>query len=54
MFPQASCTMLIKAMPTDRAGPNEYVPLFSYSKSNVYRHTDKAGLIADTPPRAAR
>ncbi|MDR3400958.1 MAG: hypothetical protein P4L99_00540 [Chthoniobacter sp.] len=42
------CTMLNHAIPADRAGANEYVPLYSYSKGTAYRHTDKAGLVADT------
>jgi hypothetical protein len=42
------CTMLTHAIPVDRAGANEYVPLYSFSKTTAYRHTDKAGLVADT------
>ena len=41
------CTMLNRPIPADKAGPNEYVPLYSYSRSAVYRHSDKAGLTAD-------
>jgi hypothetical protein len=42
------CTMLNHAIPADRAGANEYVPLYSYSKNSAFRHTDKAGLVAET------
>jgi hypothetical protein len=41
------CTMLTHAIPADKAGNNEYVPLYSFGKGGVYRHTDKAGLMAD-------
>lgn len=42
------CTMLDHAIPAARASANEYVPLYSFSKSTCYRHGDKAGLVADT------
>lgn len=42
------CTMLDHAVAVERANMNEYVPLYSYSKSAAYRHTDKAGLVAAT------
>jgi hypothetical protein len=42
------CTMLAHAIPAERAGANEYVPLYSFSKNCAFRHTDKAGLVADT------
>ncbi len=48
------CTMLNHAILADRAGANEYVPLFSYSKSTAYRHTDKAGLVADTASKSTK
>lgn len=48
------CTMLNHAIPADRAGANEYVPLYSYSKNSAYRHTDKAGLVADTASKTGK
>jgi hypothetical protein len=42
------CTMLAHAIPAERASANEYVPLYSFSKNSAFRHTDKAGLVADT------
>ncbi|MEI9894364.1 MAG: transglutaminase-like domain-containing protein [Chthoniobacter sp.] len=48
------CTMMTRAIPADRAGVNEYVPLFSYSKTAAYRHTDKAGLVAETASKSTK
>jgi hypothetical protein len=48
------CTMLNHPIPADRAGVNEYVPLYSYSKGTAYRHTDKAGLVADTASKGTK
>ena len=42
------CTMLSRPILAARAGANEYVPLYSYSHGAAYRHTGKAGLLADT------
>jgi hypothetical protein len=41
------CTMLARPIPADKAGPNDYVPLYSYTRSAAFRHSDKAGLTAD-------
>jgi hypothetical protein len=41
------CTMLSRPITVDKAGSNDYVPLYSYSRNAAYRHTDKAGLTAD-------
>ena len=41
------CTMLARPIAADKAGVNDYVPLYSYSRGAAFRHTDKAGL-ADT------
>jgi hypothetical protein len=41
------CTMLSRPIPAEKAGSNEYVPLYSYSRSTAYRHSDKVGLTAD-------
>jgi len=41
------CTMLSRPIPADKAGPNDYVPLFSYGRNAEFRHSDKAGLTAD-------
>jgi hypothetical protein len=41
------CTMLSRPVLADRAGANEYVPLYSFSRGAAFRHTEKAGLIAD-------
>ena len=48
------CTMLSHAIPADSAGANEYVPLYSFSKSTAYRHTDKAGLVAETASKSTK
>jgi hypothetical protein len=48
------CTMLSRAIPANQAGVNEYVPLYSFSKSSAYRHTDKAGLVADTASKTTK
>jgi hypothetical protein len=40
------CTMLARPIPAERAGANEYVPLYSYTRSAAFRHTDKAGLAS--------
>lgn len=40
------CTMLNRPIAADKAGPNDYVPLFSYARNAEYRHSDKAGLTA--------
>ncbi len=41
------CTMLSKPIAADKVGANDYVPLYSYSRTAAFRHTDKAGLTAD-------
>ncbi len=41
------CTMLSRAIPADRAGTNEYVPLYSFTKGGTFQHSDKAGTVAD-------
>jgi hypothetical protein len=42
------CTMLSRPILADKAGPNEYVPLYSYSRNAAYRHGDKvAAATAD-------
>ena len=48
------CTMLSRPFLADRAGANEYVPLYSFTKGASYRHTDKAGLVADTASNGAK
>jgi hypothetical protein len=40
------CTMNSAPIAADRAGDNEYVPLYSFSKTAAYRHTGKAGLVS--------
>ncbi|MDR3403502.1 MAG: hypothetical protein P4L99_13475 [Chthoniobacter sp.] len=47
------CTMLSRPIPADKAGPNDYVPLYSYSRSAEFRHSDKAGLTADVAGKTA-
>ncbi|MEI9898487.1 MAG: hypothetical protein WDN28_32685 [Chthoniobacter sp.] len=47
------CTMLSRPIPADKAGANEYVPLYSYSRSSAFRHSDKAGLTADVAGKSA-
>ncbi|MEP6668167.1 MAG: hypothetical protein ABJF10_03390 [Chthoniobacter sp.] len=41
------CTMLSRPIAADKVSANEYVPLYSYSRSTAFRHSDKAGLTAD-------
>jgi len=41
------CTMLARPIPAEKAGTNDYVPLYSFSRNAEFRHTDKAGLTAD-------
>jgi hypothetical protein len=42
------CTMLARPIPAEKAGVNDYVPLYSYGRSTAFRHTDKAGLVNNT------
>jgi len=42
------CTMLSRPILADRAGANEYVPLYSFGKTLTYHHSDKAGMLAET------
>jgi hypothetical protein len=48
------CTMFSRAIPADRVGANQYVPLYSYSKTAAYRHTDKTSLVADTAAKTVK
>ena len=41
------CTMMSRPVLADKAGVNEYVPLYSYSRSTAFRHSDKAAVTAD-------
>jgi len=41
------CTMLSRPIPADKVSANEYVPLYSYSRTAAFRHSDKAGMTAD-------
>jgi hypothetical protein len=41
------CTMLSRPIPADRAGVNEYVPQYSFTKGETFQHSDKAGSVAD-------
>ena len=41
------CTMNSEPMAAERAGQDAYVPLYSFGKTVAYRHTAKAGLVAD-------
>ena len=40
------CTMNARAIPADAVGPDDYVPLYSYSKNTAFRHTGTTGLLA--------
>lgn len=40
------CTMLSRPIPAERAGVNEYVPLYSFTKGGTFQHSDKA-MVAD-------
>src|SRR5580692_1132883 len=41
------CTMNSAPIAADKVGQNDYVPLYSFGKTVAYRHTAKAGLVAD-------
>lgn len=41
------CTMASRPFPVDKAGIDKYVPLYSWSKGSSFRHSDKAGLMAN-------
>jgi len=41
------CTMLSRPIAADKVSANEYVPLYSYSRTTAFRHSDKAGMTAD-------
>jgi hypothetical protein len=41
------CTMLSRPIAADKVGPNDYVPLYSYTRSTAYRHSDKVFQTAD-------
>lgn len=40
------CTMNARAIPADSMGPDDYVPLYSYSKNTAFRHTGNTGTLA--------
>jgi len=40
------CTMLNKPIAAEKVGANEYVPLYSYSRSSAFRHSDNSGMTA--------
>ena len=39
-------------IPAEKVSANEYVPLYSYTRTSAFRHTDKAGLTADVATKA--
>jgi hypothetical protein len=41
------CTMTSKPMLADKVSMDKYVPLYSWTKGVSFRHSDKAGLVAD-------
>jgi hypothetical protein len=41
------CTMLSRPIPAEKAGANEYVPLYSYTRAAAFRHSDKVVQTAD-------
>ena len=43
---------MARPIAADKAGANDYVPLYSYSRATAFRHTDKAGLTADVAGKA--
>jgi hypothetical protein len=47
------CTMMNRPIPAEKAGANEYVPLYSYSRATAYRHMDKVSTTADVAGKAA-
>ena len=40
------CTMTTRAIPADSVGPDDYVPLYSYSKNTAFRHTGSTSSVA--------
>ena len=40
------CTMNASAIPADSVGPDDYVPLYSYSKNTAFRHTGIDSSVA--------
>jgi hypothetical protein len=40
------CTMNALAIPADSVGPDDYVPLYSYSKNTAFRHTGNTSAVA--------
>ena len=40
------CTMNARAIPADNVGPDDYVPLYSYSKNAAFRHTGIDSSVA--------
>lgn len=46
------CTMVSAPIAANSVGMDEYVPLFSYSRGVAFRHTDKAGLVAEAGNRS--
>jgi hypothetical protein len=40
------CTMTTQPIAADKTGPDSYVPLYSFSKGAVFRHTGNTGSVA--------
>lgn len=45
------CTMNASAIPADAVGPDDYVPLYSYSKNTAFRHTGIDSSVASVAGR---
>jgi hypothetical protein len=41
------CTMTSKPIPADRVSIDKYVPLYSWARHASFRHSDRAGRVAD-------
>lgn len=46
------CTMNFSPIPADSLSPDQYVPLYSYSKNAVFRHTGSSGSMASVAGRS--
>ena len=46
------CTMNARAIPADSVGPDDYVPLYSYSKNTAFRHNGTSSAVASVAGKA--
>jgi len=46
------CTMTSRPIPVDKTGLHKYVPLYSWTRGASFRHSEKAGMVADVAGRS--